>query len=153
MFCYDCIDVIYSVSYGKCDGGAEVDYSFSLNENEAKAYTKARMLGEELEDTIDICRCEREVIEFNEDEYDDDISSLPIHIRICDEYKQPDKEDVEAYLTDLLKMHEYELVHKVVEAQINVYKDKYNDWKQIALDLAVKNNCKGYVEKYKNEGK
>ena len=149
MFNYGCIDVTYTVVYGKLYSG-EGDYSFELNKKESKAYTKARMLGKDLEDTINLCRCEREIIRYEKEEHDEDISNLEVHITFCDEGEQPPVEDVKAYLTDLLKAHNYKLAYEVVLAQINVFKDTENDWIKVALDLAMELHCLGYIKKYKD---
>ena len=148
MFCYDSIDVTYTVIFSKLYSG-EGDYTFDLNKKEQKAYTKARMLGKNLEDTINLCRCEREIIRYEKEEYDEDISYAEVNVYLCDENEQPSVEDVKAYLTDLLKAHKYKLVNNVVKAQIEVYEDTDNDWEQIALDLANELQCNGYIKKYK----
>ena len=151
MFTYDCADITYSVTWGKGDGSSSIDYSMDLTKKEAKSYTEARMLGEDLDLVIDTYRMEREIIRYERDEYGSDISYARVSISFCDNQEQPPYEDVEAYLTGLLKAHKYELAHDVVEAQINVYDDTDSDWRQVALDLAKELHCPGYIKRYGEE--
>ncbi len=151
MFTYDEADIKYAVTFGKLDGSSDIDYSYDLNQKEARIYTKARMLGQDLDEVMDTYRIEREIIRYERAEYGSDIRDARVSIWFCDNQEQPPSEDVEEYLTDLLKAHKYELAHDVVEAQINVFEDIENDWQQIALDLAAELHCSGYIKKYRDE--
>ncbi len=155
MFVYNSADVTYAVTWGKVDGSSNIDYSVDLNKKEARIYTKARMLGQDLADVMDAYtyRIEREIIRYERDEYGSDIRDAKVSIWFCDNQEQPPIEDVKAYLRDLLKAHKYDLVHEVVEAQIIVFKDTENDWEQIALDLANEVNCPGYAKWKKKPAK
>lgn len=150
MFSYVSADVKYAVTFGKLDGSSDIDYSADLNKKEARIYTKARMLGEDLDDVMDTSRIEREIICYERSEYDSDIRDANISISFCNNIEQPPIEDIKEYLKDLLKARRYEQAYDVVEAQINVFFDTKNDWKQIALDLAKEMNCPGYIKKYKD---
>ena len=151
MFSYDEADITYSVMWGKLDGSSDIDYTYDLNQKEARIYTKARMLGQDLDEVMDTYRIEREIIRYERSEYGSDIRDARVSIWFCYNQEQPPEEDVKEYLTDLLKAHKYELAHDVVETQINVFEDIENDWIQIALDLAAELHCPGYIKKYKDE--
>ncbi len=156
MFTYDEANITYAVTFGKGDGSSDIDYSMSFNKKEAKAYTKARMLGLDLDYDVEeldsaIYKCEKEIICYERYEYGTDISDARVSISFCDNQEQPPAEDIEAYLTDLLKAHKYELAHDVVEAQINVFDDTERDWREIALELAKELHCSGYIKKYRDE--
>ena len=150
MFSYDCADITYAVTWGKLDGSSDIDYSADLNKKEARIYTKARMLGQDLDEVMDTSRIEREIIRYERDEYDSDIRNARVSISFCENQEQPLEEDVKAYLRDLLAAHRVTLAHDVVEAQINFFGDAENDWEQIALDLAMEVNCPGYAKKYQD---
>ena len=151
MFSYDVANIKYAVTFGKLDGSSDIDYSYDLNQKEARIYTKARMIGQDLDEVMDTYRIEREIIRYERYEYGSDIRDAKVSIWFCNNQEQPPEEDVKAYLTDLLKAHKYELVHDVVEAQFNVFDDTESDWQQIALDLAKELHCPGYIKKYENE--
>ncbi len=156
MFMYDSADITYSVMWGKLDGSSSIDYSVDLTKKEARIYTEARMLGQDLDWVMDTYRIEREIISFEQSEYGSDIRDASVSISFCDNEEQPPYEDIEAYLTGLLKAHKYELAHDVIEAQINVFDDTESDWQQIALDLAKELHCPGYIKMYakdRNEDK
>ena len=152
MFAYDSADITYAVTWGKLDGSSDIDYSVVLNKKEARIYTKARMLGQDLEEVMDTYRIEREIIRYERNEYDSDISYASVSIWFCANQEQPAIEDVKEYLKDLLASHRVASAHEVVEAQINVFEDTDNDWNKIALDLAMEVNCPGYAKRYQ-EGK
>lgn len=152
MFSYDCADIKYAVTWGKLDGSSDIEYLYDLNKKEARIYTKARMLGEDLDEVMDTYRIEREIIRYEKSEYDSDISYARVSIWFCDNQEQPPIEDVKEYLKDLLALHRVTFAREVVEAQINVFEDTENDWNKIALDLAMEVNCPGYAKKYQ-EGK
>ena len=151
MFLYDSADITYSVMWGSLDGSSDIDYSVVLTKKEARTYTEARMLGLDLDVVMDTYRIEREIIRYEQSEYDSDIRDASVSISFCNNEEQPPYEDIEAFLTGLLKAHKYDLAHNVVEAQINVFDDTESDWKQIALDLAKDLHCPGYIKKYKKE--
>ena len=158
MFCYDEAEITYAVTFGKLDGSSDIDYFMSFNKKEAKAYTKARMLGLDLDYDVDeldsaIYKCEREIVRYEKYEYGTDISDARVSISFSHNQEQPPAEDIEAYLIDLLKAHKYELAHDVVEAQINVFDDTEADWREIALDLAEELHCPGYIKRHKDEAK
>ncbi len=150
MFKYKSADITYAVSWGKLDGSSDIEYLFDLNKKESRIYTKARMLGQDLEEVMDTLRIEREIIRYERYEYDSDIRDASISITLCDNQKQPPVEDIKAYIKDLLATHRVTFAHEVVEAQINVFEDMENDWNQIALDLAMEVNCPGYAKKYQD---
>lgn len=152
MFTYDEADITYAVTFGKGDGSSDIDYSYDLNQKEARIYTKARMLGRDLNEVMDTYRIEREVIRYEKSEYDSDISYARVSIWFCDNQEQPPIEDVKEYLKDLLAAHRITSAREVVDAQINVFEDTENDWNKIALDLAMEVNCPGYAKRYQ-EGK
>ncbi len=151
MFTYDEANITYAVTFGKGDGSSDIDYSVDLNKKEARIYTKARMLGQDLEEVMDTYRIEREIIRYERDEYGSDIRDARVSIYFCDNQEQPPIDDVKIYLRDLLKARKYELAHDVVVVQNDVFKDVDNDWHQIALDLAKELHCSGYIKKYKDE--
>ncbi len=148
MFAYDEADIKYAVTFGKLDGSSDIDYSYDLNQKEARIYTKARMLGQDLDEVMDTYRIEREIIRYERAEYGSDIRDARVSIWFCDNQEQPPEEDVKEYLKDLLKARKYELVYDVVDAQINVFEDTETDWKQIAFDLANEIGRSGFIKKY-----
>ncbi len=150
MFTYDSADVTYVVSWGKLDSSSDIEYSVDLNKKEARIYTKAQMLGQDLEEVMDTYRIEREIIRYEKNEYDSDIRNARVSISFCDNQEQPPVEDVKEYLRDLLASHRVTFAHEVVEAQINNFEDTDNDWNKIALDLAMEVNCPGYAKKYQD---
>lgn len=150
MFEYESADVTYAVIFGKLDSSSNIDYSYDLNKREAKVYTKARMLGQDLNEVMDTSRIEREIIRFERDEYGTDIRNARIIIRFCDNQEQPLIADIKEYLKDLLAAHKISFAREVVEAQINVFEDTENDWNQIALDLAMEVECPGYAKKFQD---
>ena len=151
MFSYDSADITYAVTFGKLDGSSDIDYSVDLNKKEARIYTKARMLGQDLDEVMDTYRIEREIIRYERSEYGSDIRDARVSIWFCNNQEQPPIEDVKEYLKDLLKARKYDLANDVVKAQINVFDDIESDWEQIALDLANEFNCPGYFKKYKDK--
>ena len=151
MFCYDQANITYAVTFGKGDGSSDIDYCVDLNKKEARIYTKARMLGEDLNDVLEAYRIEREIIRYERNEYGSDIRDAKVSIYFCNNQEQPPLDDIKAYITDLLKARKYELVYDVIVAQINFFEDTKNDWKQISLDLAEELHCAGYIKKYKDK--
>lgn len=148
MFTYDSADITYAVTFGKLDGSSDIDYSVDLNQKEAKIYTKARMLGQDLDEVMDTDRIEREIVRYERSEYGSDIRDAKVSIWFCGNQEQPPIEDIKAYLSDLLKARKYDLAYEVIEAQATVFEDTDNDWKQIAFDLAKEIGRSGFVKKY-----
>ena len=152
MFSYNSADITYAVIFGKGDCSSDIDYSVDLNKKEAKIYTKARMLGQNLNGVMDTDRIKRDIVRYEKYEYGTDISRASVSISFCGNQEQPLVDDVKEYLRDLLASHRVTFAHEVVEAQINIFEDTDNDWNQIALDFAMEVNCPGYAKKYQ-EGK
>ena len=150
MFIYDSAEITYVVTWGKLDSSNDIEYTYDLNKKEAKIYTKARMLGQNLKEVMDISRIERDIIRYEKYEYDSDIRNASISIYFRDNQEQPLFVEVKEYLKDLLIAHKVSLAHEVVEAQINVFSDSGTDWHQVALELAMEVNCPGYAKKYQD---
>ncbi len=127
------------------------EFWYDLNEKEAIVYTKARMLGQDLKEVMDIEHIEQQILLHKRNEFDPNIPLIRISVRFLDNLYQPPQEDIKAYLTDLLKTHKYSLAFEVVKAQFYIFDDIFTDWEQIALDLAIEFNCIGYIKKHKNK--
>ncbi len=150
MFAYEEADIYYAVTFGKGDGSSNIDYSVDLNKNDARIYTKARMLGQDLDEIMDTGRIERKIIRYERYEYGTDISNATCSIWFRHNGEQPPIEDVKEYLKDLLASHRIASAREVIEAQINVFNDIDNDWNKIALDLALEVDCPGYAKRYQD---
>lgn len=154
MFSYNEVEILYWATCG-FDSSNDIPYDISFTEKEAAVFTKARMLGKNLDDEETLSKIYskyiRQIIRYEASEYGTDLRNYSVSFSFCDNGQQPPVEDIKEYLKDLLTAHKIKLAHDVVLAQINEYDDTENKWPNIALELAAQVDCQGYIKRYKNE--